>query len=139
MRDYVVATALGMLPGTILYVYLGSLVATRRRGLGEPAAGGWCSLGRRCGAPSTPWCRRRDRDAPVVHSGASSVRIADEPPSHGLVADDAHDRALVAHVHPADWHEPDARRRYNLVVIGGGTGGPGLRGRRRRRSARGSR
>ena len=28
LRDYVVASALGMLPGTILYVYLGSLVTS---------------------------------------------------------------------------------------------------------------
>jgi uncharacterized membrane protein YdjX (TVP38/TMEM64 family) len=36
LRDYVVASALGMLPGTILYVYLGSLVTSAS----ELAAGG---------------------------------------------------------------------------------------------------
>ena len=36
---------------------------------------------------------------------------------------DAHNRALVAHVHPTDWQNPPPRARYNLVVIGGGTAG----------------
>jgi uncharacterized membrane protein YdjX (TVP38/TMEM64 family) len=40
MRDYAVATAVGMLPGTIMYVYLGSLVTTATD-LGEQRAGGW--------------------------------------------------------------------------------------------------
>jgi len=36
---------------------------------------------------------------------------------------DDHNRALVSHVHPTDWHNPQPRGRYNLVVIGGGTAG----------------
>jgi uncharacterized membrane protein YdjX (TVP38/TMEM64 family) len=40
MRDYAAATALGMLPGTIMYVYLGSLVTTAAD-LGEQRAGSW--------------------------------------------------------------------------------------------------
>ena len=36
---------------------------------------------------------------------------------------DAHNRRLVAHVHPPDWRNPAPRDRYNLVVIGGGTAG----------------
>jgi uncharacterized membrane protein YdjX (TVP38/TMEM64 family) len=39
-RDYAVATAVGMLPGTILYIYLGSLV-TSASDLGHHPAGGW--------------------------------------------------------------------------------------------------
>lgn len=37
--------------------------------------------------------------------------------------DDEHNRALVAHVHPADWVNPAPAGRYNLVVIGAGTAG----------------
>ncbi len=44
----------------------------------------------------------------------SSVRV---PP------DDEHNQALVANVHPADWVNPKPSGRYNLVVIGAGTGG----------------
>jgi pyruvate/2-oxoglutarate dehydrogenase complex dihydrolipoamide dehydrogenase (E3) component len=36
---------------------------------------------------------------------------------------DAHDRRLVANVHPADWRNPEPRGRYHLVVLGAGTGG----------------
>ena len=36
---------------------------------------------------------------------------------------DEHDRALVAHVHPPDWVNPEPRGRYNLVVLGAGTAG----------------
>jgi pyruvate/2-oxoglutarate dehydrogenase complex dihydrolipoamide dehydrogenase (E3) component len=40
-----------------------------------------------------------------------------------LLADDASDRQLLAHVHPPDWVNPTAKPRYHLVVIGGGTAG----------------
>ncbi len=36
---------------------------------------------------------------------------------------DAHNQKLVSHVHPPDWKNPTPARRYNLVVIGGGTAG----------------
>lgn len=53
MRDYVLASFIGMLPGTFLYVYLGSLVtsASELMGGGRPAASGlsqvlyWTGLG----------------------------------------------------------------------------------------------
>jgi pyruvate/2-oxoglutarate dehydrogenase complex dihydrolipoamide dehydrogenase (E3) component len=35
----------------------------------------------------------------------------------------AHDRDLVANVHPPDWVNPEPVSRYNLVVIGAGTAG----------------
>ncbi len=36
---------------------------------------------------------------------------------------DSHNRKLVSNVHPQDWHNPTPAKRYNLVVIGGGTAG----------------
>jgi hypothetical protein len=36
---------------------------------------------------------------------------------------DAHNRTLVANVHPEDWTNPEPAGRYNLVVIGAGTAG----------------
>ena len=36
---------------------------------------------------------------------------------------DAWNETLVGHVHPADWTNPTPEGRYNLVVIGAGTGG----------------
>jgi uncharacterized membrane protein YdjX (TVP38/TMEM64 family) len=43
LRDYVLASFLGMLPGTLLYVYLGSLVtsASELASGGRPSAGAW--------------------------------------------------------------------------------------------------
>ena len=40
-----------------------------------------------------------------------------------LRSTDPHDRALVAHVHPPDWRNPEPRDRYDLVVLGAGTAG----------------
>jgi pyruvate/2-oxoglutarate dehydrogenase complex dihydrolipoamide dehydrogenase (E3) component len=36
---------------------------------------------------------------------------------------DEHDQALLGHVHPPDWVNPEPRGRYNLVVVGAGTAG----------------
>ncbi|CAN5521713.1 mercuric reductase [soil metagenome] len=36
---------------------------------------------------------------------------------------DEHNRALVEQVHPPDWTNPTPRGRYQMVVVGGGTGG----------------
>ena len=44
-------------------------------------------------------------------------------PALAVLPDDAYNRELVANVHPADWENPRAKGRYNLVVIGGGTAG----------------
>jgi pyruvate/2-oxoglutarate dehydrogenase complex dihydrolipoamide dehydrogenase (E3) component len=41
----------------------------------------------------------------------------------GLAPDDEFNRALVSHVHPSDWVNPEPDGRYNLVVVGGGTAG----------------
>ncbi len=40
-----------------------------------------------------------------------------------LQPDDAHNRRLVADVHPGDWANPKPTRPYHLVVIGAGTAG----------------
>lgn len=40
-----------------------------------------------------------------------------------VLPDDAHNRELVANVHPPAWRNPDPGGRYNLVVVGGGTAG----------------
>jgi uncharacterized protein with NAD-binding domain and iron-sulfur cluster len=43
---------------------------------------------------------------------------------HTLVLpDDEHNRRLVENVHPSNWVNPEARERYNIVVIGAGTAG----------------
>lgn len=44
-------------------------------------------------------------------------------PPIAIAPDDVHNRALIGHVHPGDWVNPDPPSRYNLVVIGAGTAG----------------
>ncbi len=39
------------------------------------------------------------------------------------VPGDAHDSRLLGHTRPPDWVNPEPAKRYNLVVIGGGTAG----------------
>ncbi len=41
---------------------------------------------------------------------------------------DEYHRALVSHVHPMNWQNPEPPPRHNLVVIGAGTAGLGARG-----------
>jgi hypothetical protein len=36
---------------------------------------------------------------------------------------DKYNEALLAHVHPPDWENPEPAPRYNLVVIGAGAAG----------------
>ncbi len=36
---------------------------------------------------------------------------------------DEHNQALLEHVHPADWRNPEPAAKYNIVVIGGGPAG----------------
>mgnify|MGYP003490532689 CR=1 FL=1 len=40
-----------------------------------------------------------------------------------MLTDSVHDRALLESVHPPAWRNPQPQGRYNLVVLGGGTGG----------------
>jgi len=40
-----------------------------------------------------------------------------------VLPDDAHNRSLVANVHPPAWRNPDPGGLYNMVVVGGGTAG----------------
>jgi pyruvate/2-oxoglutarate dehydrogenase complex dihydrolipoamide dehydrogenase (E3) component len=52
--------------------------------------------------------------------------MSDPPAPSGEIAIDpwdAHNRTLVANVHPDDWTNPEPAGRYNLVVIGAGTAG----------------
>jgi len=42
---------------------------------------------------------------------------------HVVAPWDTHNQALVGHVHPGDWVNPEPAARYNLVVVGAGTAG----------------
>ena len=46
--------------------------------------------------------------------------MSELPPVQPL---DAHNRELLANVHPEDWENPTPSGRYNLVVVGAGSAG----------------
>jgi pyruvate/2-oxoglutarate dehydrogenase complex dihydrolipoamide dehydrogenase (E3) component len=53
---------------------------------------------------------------------STTLRLTLTPDYEGLLAE-GDDRRLVSLVHPPDWTNPAPPRRYDLVVIGGGTAG----------------
>ncbi len=139
-RDYVLGSLIGMLPGTVMYVYLGSLITS----LSELAAG------RRSGGAIqeifyfaglavtvgvTVYVTRIARralaevtevteHAPETARQAGQGHVAQaQPGSVRLLPDDEHNRALISALHPSGWVNPRPAGRYNLVVIGAGTAG----------------
>jgi pyruvate/2-oxoglutarate dehydrogenase complex dihydrolipoamide dehydrogenase (E3) component/uncharacterized membrane protein YdjX (TVP38/TMEM64 family) len=137
LADYVVAS-LGMIPGTLLYVYSGKVagdVAAVAGGAGVARGAGYYAvlglgfvatvvvttavtrIARRALADAT-----RQVDVPVdgvVTGGEGSAPVG----SVEVLPRDEHNQKLVSNVHPPDWVNPTPEGRYNLVVIGAGTAG----------------
>ncbi|MBI5250425.1 MAG: FAD-containing oxidoreductase [Desulfomonile tiedjei] len=135
-RNYALASLIGMVPGTLMYVYFGSAA----RSLAEVAAGKveggiagqaffWFGLAATIAVALvvTRIARKSLKTAEVSAS-------ADPKPSQALPQtlldeevevspDDEHNRELVSNVHPPNWVNPQPAERYNLVVIGAGTAG----------------
>ena len=126
LRDFILASFLGMLPGTFLYVYLGSLVSNVASLSAAGDAGGGARRFAYLG-----WPCRHGRRHPLRHAGGAACAPDGARPgmttrpfgSSLILPDDRHNRALLAQVHPAGWTNPKPARRYNLVVIGAGTAG----------------
>ena len=130
LSHYVVASWVGMMPGTVMYVYLGSLVNVgtghRQRTTSEWILYG---IGLLATVTVTVFITRLARNALAKKIGSNDTRQN----SNGSVSmhsdpvlvrpADAHNQRLVSHVHPADWHNPTPAPCYNLVVIGAGTAG----------------
>ncbi len=134
-RDYVLGSLIGMLPGTVMYVYLGSLITS----LSELAAG------RRSGGVTqqlfyfaglvvtvgvTVYVTRIARRAlaeVTAQPAGTTQKTADEtgarPSPVRVLPDDEYNRDLVSALHPAGWVNPRPTGRYNLVVVGAGTAG----------------
>jgi pyruvate/2-oxoglutarate dehydrogenase complex dihydrolipoamide dehydrogenase (E3) component/uncharacterized membrane protein YdjX (TVP38/TMEM64 family) len=128
LSHYVLASWLGMIPGTVMYVYLGSLVnlgaARRQRTTGEWALYGIgllatvtvtvfvTRLARRALAKKTTKTEQNPKEVTSVPWAPAPVEPVD-----------AHNARLVSYVHPPDWRNPTPAPCYNLVVIGAGTAG----------------
>jgi len=146
-RDYVLGSLLGMLPGTVMYVYLGSLVTSLTQLAAGRASGGAAQQGfylggfvatvavtlyvtrvaRRALAEATATVRGVPSGSPATlrrpEEPARSVAPALRPDRPLVLPDDQHNRVLLSHVHPRGRANPVPRGRYNLVVLGGGTAG----------------
>src|SRR6266404_807017 len=130
LSQFVLASWLGMIPGTVMYVYLGSLVNVgaghRQRTTGE---WGLYGAGLLATVTVTVFVTRVARKALANKIGTSqTVQISKEIMSVSAAPvlvkpADAHNARLLSNVHPLDWQNPTPASRYNLVVIGAGTAG----------------
>jgi pyruvate/2-oxoglutarate dehydrogenase complex dihydrolipoamide dehydrogenase (E3) component/uncharacterized membrane protein YdjX (TVP38/TMEM64 family) len=129
-RDYVLGSLAGMLPGTLMYVYLGSFVTN----VSELAAGHAGGTARQLlylgGLVATiavtlyvTRLARRALAAAVVAPPSSPPTAAATGTGPVVLPDDEHDRILISHTHPRGRANPTPRGRYDLVVLGGGTAG----------------
>ena len=137
LRDFVLASWIGMLPGTLLYVYIGATVGSAAVLVGGKApdtgvAGQvlwWAGLGatvlvtylvarqaRRALQRALKTNEATNDRRPAPPEGGMHERLVVSPP-------DAFSRKLLHAVHPADWTNPEPPPRYHVVVIGGGTAG----------------
>jgi pyruvate/2-oxoglutarate dehydrogenase complex dihydrolipoamide dehydrogenase (E3) component/uncharacterized membrane protein YdjX (TVP38/TMEM64 family) len=130
LSHYVLASWIGMMPGTVMYVYLGSLVNVgaghRQRTTGEWVLYG---VGLLATVAVTVFVTRLARKALAakISSRAPAQERAESRSGHTepvlVTPVDAHNTRLVSNVHPPDWHNPTPAPCYNLVVIGAGTAG----------------
>ncbi len=133
LRDYVLASWLGMLPATILYVYAGSVV----RDIAIVTRGGFSTSWQRLlfwgGLVATAglvvFLTRLARRALEEEMDKSEVTVGQEgrhkmASMHRLLApDDVYNRELLQNAHPPAWINPKPHHVYNLVVLGAGTAG----------------
>jgi pyruvate/2-oxoglutarate dehydrogenase complex dihydrolipoamide dehydrogenase (E3) component/uncharacterized membrane protein YdjX (TVP38/TMEM64 family) len=135
-RDYVVGSLVGMVPGTLMYVYLGSLLTSVTEIAAGGGAGGTAKhvltlVGFAATVAVTvviTRIARRALDEAVAAPAAPAAAPATEARPYDAAAplvlpDDDANRALLAQLHPRGRVNPTPSGRYNLVVVGGGTAG----------------
>ncbi len=135
LRDYALASWLGMLPGTLLYIYIGSTAAgvAALAGGKTPDTGAAGQVLWWIGLAATvvvtllvTYLARRALRRTLQSANPSAGAAPTEGQMHErLVVSpvDSFNRRLMDAVHPADWVNPAPPPRYHLVVIGGGPAG----------------
>jgi pyruvate/2-oxoglutarate dehydrogenase complex dihydrolipoamide dehydrogenase (E3) component/uncharacterized membrane protein YdjX (TVP38/TMEM64 family) len=134
---YIAASALGMLPAMVLFVYAGAaagdalasepgragfyLQVLEYLGLAATAAVVWVA---------TRMARRALRRAEEQQEGSFLMPDPSRQAENGatalaqkLLMENAHDRRLLENCRPPSWVNPTPADRYNLLVVGGGTAG----------------
>jgi pyruvate/2-oxoglutarate dehydrogenase complex dihydrolipoamide dehydrogenase (E3) component/uncharacterized membrane protein YdjX (TVP38/TMEM64 family) len=133
-RDYVIGSLVGMIPGTAMYVYLGSLITSvSQLASGAPSGGAAKQALTFLGFAATVavtvvitrLARRALDEATVerVDPAARPAPVAAVTPGPLVLPDDEDNRRLLGQVHPPGRENPRPAGRYNLVAVGGGTAG----------------
>jgi pyruvate/2-oxoglutarate dehydrogenase complex dihydrolipoamide dehydrogenase (E3) component/uncharacterized membrane protein YdjX (TVP38/TMEM64 family) len=132
---YLLANLLGMLPGILLYVYIGATARDALAAQADPVAFYQQAL-KYVGLFATiavvfivtRLARKALREAELEQetSGIKPRLDPDHKPvtfNEMMVAEDDHDKQLIANCHPPHWVNTTPDGTYNLVVIGAGTAG----------------
>ena len=137
---YALASWIGMIPGTIMYVYFGvaaksiaEIIAGRAAMSTPQKVFMWVGLAVTVGVVVfvTRLARAAVKDAmaDVEDEGEAEETVSEpqkapaELEEPELAPMDEHNRNLVETAHPPGWTNPMPEGRYNLVVIGAGTAG----------------
>ncbi len=139
--SFALASFIGMIPGTLMYVYLGSAA----RNITQVAAGEvqrgtagrvlfWVGLA--ATVVVAVLVTRVARRALALEQARAKAETAEKPTEHkepgpapaaealGVVRpEDQYNQELVKNVHPPERSNPEPAEKYNLVVIGAGTAG----------------
>jgi pyruvate/2-oxoglutarate dehydrogenase complex dihydrolipoamide dehydrogenase (E3) component/uncharacterized membrane protein YdjX (TVP38/TMEM64 family) len=132
---YVLANLIGMLPAMFLFVYIG---AATRDALAGDTADFYQQVFKYLGLAATiallvvmtRIARKALREAEQAEEGSVVLgkprldgRYQPMPFDKMILEGDIHDRILLGNCHPPGWVNPTPSRKYNLVVLGGGTAG----------------
>ncbi|MFP4599525.1 MAG: FAD-containing oxidoreductase, partial [Persicimonas sp.] len=132
---YITASFIGMIPATLVYVYMGTIAGNLARvaaGDAEltPLQDALFVVGGIAAVAITVLLTRRAREELDKIAAEAQQEAVEHDEIHvepievpEVLPDDAYNRRLLDNVHPRDWTNPLPTGGYNLVVIGAGTGG----------------
>jgi pyruvate/2-oxoglutarate dehydrogenase complex dihydrolipoamide dehydrogenase (E3) component/uncharacterized membrane protein YdjX (TVP38/TMEM64 family) len=135
---YALANLLGMLPATFLFVYIGAAARDAIAREADISVGFYQQLFKYVGLLATiavvvivtRIARKALREAEQQQNGSVAAGMAPLDANYRpttfdkmMLVDDPHDKQLIENCHPVKRVNPMPARKYNLVVIGGGTAG----------------
>ncbi len=135
---YAIASWIGMIPGTIMYCYIGSAARSLTQvAAGEVVKGGmatqalfWVGLIATIivALLVTRIASNAVKRAGIVGEAENGANSEEKPNKYPdgpveMIPDDEHNRELLRNTHPENWVNPEPAEKYNLVVIGAGTAG----------------